>query len=92
MTARPTARRTVQQARNLAVETGVRFESVRVLIRDRDGRYSESFDAVFAAGDVETVKTAPRTPRMNAHCERVIGSSERNEIRHTAYVAHNSVP
>ncbi|MFI1338269.1 integrase core domain-containing protein [Streptomyces sp. NPDC020845] len=74
VTAHPTARWTVQQAGDLAVEMGERFESLRSVIRDRDGKYTESFDAVFAAEDIETMKTAPRSPRMNAHCERAIGT------------------
>ncbi len=82
VTAHPTARWTVQQASNLAGDMGVRFESLRVLIRDRDGKYSESFDAVFAAEDVEPVKTAPRTLRMNAYCERVIGTLRREALDH----------
>lgn len=70
MTAHPTGAWTVQEARNLAVELGVRVNSLRFLLRDRDAKYTEPFDAVFAADGIEVVGTAPRAPRMNAHCDR----------------------
>ena len=62
----------MQQARNLAVELGTRLGSVRFLLRDRDGKYSPAFDAVFESEDLHVLTSAPRAPRMNAHCERVI--------------------
>jgi transposase InsO family protein len=71
-----------QQARNLAAELGARVDPLRFLIRDRDAKYSESFDAVFAADGIEAVRTAPRAPRMNAHCERVIGTLRREALDH----------
>lgn len=77
VTAHPTAQWTAQQARNFALEVDVRLELLRFLIRDRDSKYAESFDAVFEAEGIETVRTAPRAPRMNAHCERVIGTLRR---------------
>ncbi|MET7664527.1 integrase core domain-containing protein [Streptomyces sp. NPDC005373] len=80
--ARPIAEWTVEQARNLAVELGVRCESLRLLVGDRDGTCTGSFDAVFAAGGIETVKTARRAPGMNAHCERVIGILRREVLDH----------
>ena len=43
----PTRAWTVQQARNLAGEIGARMESLRFLLRDRDGKYGNAFDAVF---------------------------------------------
>ncbi|WP_093466715.1 integrase core domain-containing protein [Streptomyces melanosporofaciens] len=69
----------MQQARNVAADLDTRMESLRFLLRDRDGKYGQSFDAVFEADGIDVIKSAPRAPRMNAHCERVIGS-----IRHEA--------
>jgi transposase InsO family protein len=61
---------------------GARVNSIRFLLRDRDAKYTGSFDAVFAADGIEAVKTAPRAPRMNAHCERVIGTLRREVLDH----------
>jgi transposase InsO family protein len=82
VTAHPTAAWTVQQARNLAAELGARVDSLRLLIRDRDAKYTGSFDAVFAADGIEAVRTAPPAPRMNAHCERVIETLRREALDH----------
>ncbi|MDH6128512.1 integrase core domain-containing protein [Kitasatospora sp. GP82] len=82
VTAHPTRDWAAQQARNVAADLGSHTESLRFLLRDRDGKYSQSFDAVFEAEEIEILKTAPRTPRMNAHCERVIGSIRREVLDH----------
>ena len=58
------------------------MESLRFLLRDRDGKYGQSFDAVFEAEEMEILKSAPRAPRMNAHCERVIGTIRREALDH----------
>ncbi|MGW3571651.1 integrase core domain-containing protein [Streptomyces sp. NPDC000941] len=82
VTAHPTTQWTAQQTRNLALEVGVRLESLRFVIRDRNSRYTKSSDAVFQAEGIETVRTAPRSPRMNAHCERAIGTLRRELLDH----------
>ncbi|WP_435852425.1 integrase core domain-containing protein [Streptomyces sparsogenes] len=82
ITTHPTAQWTAQQARNLTLEVGVRLESLRFVIRDRDSKYTESLDAVFEAEGMETVRTRPAGPRMNAHCERVIRTLRRELLDH----------
>ncbi|MFI0469670.1 integrase core domain-containing protein [Saccharopolyspora sp. 5N102] len=72
VTAHPTQEWTTQQARNLTTVTDGPQGQLRFLLRDRDTKYSGSFDAVFQAEDIDILTTAPQAPRMNAHCERVI--------------------
>lgn len=86
VTAHPTRGWAVQQARNLAIDLGTRIDSLRFLPRDRDAKYGPSFDAVFDAEEMEALKSAPRAPRMNAHCERVIGSIRREVLDHVLIV------
>jgi putative transposase len=86
ITAHPTGEWTTQQARNLAYNLGTRLESLRFLIRDRDTKYTHSFDHVFHADDIEILKTPPQAPKANAHCERVIGTLRREVLDHILIV------
>jgi transposase InsO family protein len=67
----------VQQARNLALTLGERFEDIRFLIRDRGSNFTASFDAVFQAAGIRILRTAVQAPRMNAICERLVGTLRR---------------
>jgi len=77
VTAHPTGEWTTQQARNLAISMDWRFEEFRFLIRDRGSNFTRSFDAVFEATGTTILGTAVRAPRMNATCERLIGTLRR---------------
>jgi len=77
VTANPTGEWTVQQARNLALSFGERFEDVKFLVRDRGSNFTASFDAVFQAAGTRIVGTAVQAPRMNAICERLVGTLRR---------------
>src|SRR5258707_523637 len=45
---------------------------LRYLLHDRNSRYTQAFDTVFTADDIEILNSAPQTPRMNAHAERFV--------------------
>ena len=47
------------------------------MIRDRGSNFTASFDAVFQAVGTRILRTAVQAPRMNAICERLVGTLRR---------------
>ena len=77
MTAKPSTDWVTQQARKACMELAERAAAVKFLIRDRDTKFTRSFDAVFAAEGIRIIKIPVRAPRANAIAERFVGTIRR---------------
>jgi putative transposase len=77
ITSNPAAAWVTQQARNLSMDLADQANPVKLLIRDRDTKFTASFDEAFTAEGTRIVKSPLRAPRANAICERVIGTIRR---------------
>jgi putative transposase len=82
ITAHPTGAWVSQQARNLLMDLGERADQFRFLIRDRDSKFTATFDAVFTGADIRIIRTPIRAPRANAIAERIIGTLRRECLDH----------
>ena len=83
ITAHPDGAWTTQAARNVLMDPlGQRMASVKFLIRDRAGQFTDSFDAVFTAEGIRILRSPPRAPRANALAERYAGTLRRECLDH----------
>jgi putative transposase len=72
VTANPDGPWVLQVARNLGSELEDAGHRFRFLIRDRDTKFTASFDAVLASVGIEAIHTPPASPRANAFAERFV--------------------
>jgi putative transposase len=77
ITANPAGAWVVQQARNLTMALAERACPVRFLIRDRDAKFTASFDEVFRSEGIRIIRTPVRAPTANAFAERCVGTIRR---------------
>jgi putative transposase len=73
VTTHPSAAWTLQQLR----ETVGLEDRYRFLIHDRDSIFASQLDESIQALGISVLKSAPHSPKMNAVCERVIGTIRR---------------
>ena len=74
ITPHPTAAFIQQCARQLTDPFDGFLLGKRYLIHDRDTKFTPAFDSLLKASGVESILLPPRSPNLNAHCERFIRS------------------
>ncbi|MFI6501271.1 hypothetical protein [Nonomuraea typhae] len=81
VTAGPTSDWATQAVRNFLLDTDT--TTMKFLIRDRAGQFTDAFDAVFAGAGLSVRKSPPQAPKASAPCERIIGTLRRELLDRT---------
>src|SRR6266536_6488687 len=77
VTAHPNGAWVTQQARNILTTLRENGKRPRVLIRDRDVKLTNAFDAFFRSEGISVIRTPIAAPKAKAHGERWVGSVRR---------------
>ena len=82
VTANPSQEWVTQVARNFCAELEDAGQRFRFCLRDRDTKFTVSFDAVLASIGIEAIKTPVRSPRANAFAERWVRTVREDCLDH----------
>jgi len=63
----------------------------RYLIHDRDTKFTDAFDATLKESGVKPVKLPPKSPNLNAHCERFIRSIKEEMLNRMIFMGESSL-
>jgi hypothetical protein len=63
-----------QMARNVTMEGCGILRDCRYLLHDRDTKFTQSFRAIIASGQVEPLALPAQSPNLNAYAERWVRS------------------
>ncbi|MET7423150.1 integrase core domain-containing protein [Dactylosporangium sp. NPDC005555] len=82
-TAHPTAAWVVQLGRNLVMDLEDVDSRARFLVRDRDSKFTQAFDALLTDAGLKVIKSGVRIPRMNSIMQRWIQTCRRELLDRT---------
>jgi putative transposase len=77
ITAHPKGAWVTQQARNMLVTLNGEGKRPRILVRDRDRKLTNAFDALIRAQAIRVIRTPIAAPKAKAHAERRVGRVRR---------------
>jgi transposase InsO family protein len=63
----------------------------RFLIHDRDAKFTRAFDGLLKEHRVEPVLLPPRSPNLNAYCERFVRSIKEEALEHMRMLGERSL-
>ena len=91
ITPHPTAAFMQQCARQLTDPFEGFLLGNRYLIHDRDTKYTQAFDALVKESGVEPVVLPPRSPNLNAYCERFVRSIKEEALERMVMLGERSL-
>ncbi len=65
--------------------------SKRYLLHDRDTKFTQAFDGLLKASGVEPIVLPPRSPNLNAHCERFVRSIKEEALAQMVMLGERSL-
>jgi putative transposase len=63
----------------------------RYLLHDRDTKFTRAFDELLKDSDVEPIVLPPRSPNLNAHCERFVRSIKEEALDYMLMLIERSL-
>jgi transposase InsO family protein len=91
VTPHPTPAFVQQSARQLTDPFDGFLLGKRYLIHDRDTKFTKVFDELLKASGVEPVLLPPRSPNLNAHCERFVRSIKEEALNGVLMLGERSL-